>query len=554
MDSDLSGSDFSRSTRISVLLVSYVLLYLCYKRWTRPEFPNVPGPDSKSWWLGNMGELMQNQAGLTEFSWQEKYGYITRFKAPFNNDRLLITDPKALQHIFQTSGYRWQKYTERREISRLTGGRGILWAEADIHKRQRKVMIPGFGFPEAKNFVPIFLSCAEAMCARWRDIMSANPDQSAVFDLPDWLSRATLDAIGQAAFDYHFGAIADDENELQDVYRNMMHNAFGSPSNGALIGLDIAQYLPSRVIQIITDYLPSPRLRVLRRNGQTVDRVAKELVEMKFNALLEGKGKRDVMSLLVKANASEDPKTRLSNEELIAQMRTIALAGHETTSNTLSWMMLEMARHPDMQTRLRQEIRQAERTLQKQGRVDFNAQDFETMPYMTAVLKETLRFHPVAIHLYRRAVEDDVLPLSKPIMLTNEEAITELPVPKGTKIVASMHAYNRNQEIFGEDAHTFNPDRWLIPNYVKTGVSWGVYANLATFSAGVRSCIGWRFALIELQTFMIELLRNFEFSKTSKIDKLRREACLVMVPTIEGEVEKGSQMPLRVSFASAGDE
>jgi len=98
------------------------------------------------------------------------------------NDRMLIADPKALQHILQTSGYKWQKYTERKELSRLTGGRGILWADGnievkvinffyqlivygsgDVHKRHRKVMLPGFGFPEAKNFIPLFSACAESV-------------------------------------------------------------------------------------------------------------------------------------------------------------------------------------------------------------------------------------------------------------------------------------------------------------------------------------------------------------------------------------------------------
>lgn len=59
-------------------------------------------------------------------------------------------------------------------------------------------------------------------------------------------------------------------------------------------------------------------------------------------------------------------------------------------------------------------------------------------------------------------------------------------------------------------------------------------------------------SVIELQAFIVELLSNFEFTATPKIDKIRREAALVMVPTIEGELEKGSQLPLRVTFAPKG--
>lgn len=68
-----------------------------------------------------------------------------------------------------------------------------------------------------------------------------------------------------------------------------------------------------------------------------------------------------------------------------------------------------------------------------------------------------------------------------------------------------------------------------------------------------RSCIGWKFALQELQAFIVELVANFEFSMTMESNMIRREACLVMVPTIEGQIEKGSQLPLRVRVASRDD-
>jgi len=102
---------------------------------------------------------------------------------------------------------------------------------------------------------------------------------------------------------------------------------------------------------------------------------------------------------------------------------------------------------------------------------------------------------------------------------------------------------------FGRNAHVFNPDRWLNGQVSKT-TPIGVYGNLMTFSAGIRSCIGWRFAVLELQAFLVELLRNFEFSMTPKAMNVRREPALVMIPTIEGEVDKGAQIYLRVRVVS----
>lgn len=78
------------------------------------------------------------------------------------------------------------------------------------------------------------------------------------------------------------------------------------------------------------------------------------------------------------------------------------------------------------------------------------------------------------------AAHDDVLPLSKPIITASGQVINNLPVAKGTKIIASIAAYNRNIEVFGDDAHMFNPDRWANLNSAaeKKGPTLGVYGNL----------------------------------------------------------------------------
>jgi cytochrome P450 len=71
-----------------------------------------------------------------------------------------------------------------------------------------------------------------------------------------------------------------------------------------------------------------------------------------------------------------------------------------------------------------------------------------------------------------------------------------------------------------------------------------------TFAGGNRTCIGWRFALYEVLSLTVEIINNFELSPTPDLQRLRREACLVMLPTLEGEQLKGENLPLRVSLAA----
>ncbi|KAJ4473929.1 cytochrome P450 [Lentinula lateritia] len=551
--------------------------YILYKATKRSPFWNIPGPKSNSFILGHVCELLQNQVGLTDFEWRENYGDVVRFKGSFGSDYLMISDPKALQRIFQTSGYRWRKTPQRREFSRLVAGKGLAWADGDVHKRQRKIMLPGFSAPEAKHLLPFFSSCAAALCSRWTDILSASSEQCQVFNVADWISRATLDAIGQAAFDYDFGATNNQDTELSKHYQNLMIKTFGTPSKTALLMLDLSRYIPLSVMEFLDNH--NPRFSLIHRVNNLAHVTAKYLVDMKSGLLLEGKNKKDIMSLLaraVKANkeASQNPKLQLSEEELLAQMRVLLFAGHETSGTSLTFALFELVRNPALQTRLRKEIRNTERKVAERGDVEVTAQDLESMPFLNAVVKETLRFHPVAVHLFRVAVEDDVLPLMKPIVATTGEILQEVVVPKGTRIVGSISAYNRHEDVFGSgekagalkfiltshnafdraDAFTFNPDRWLNPGHIKNSVSLGVYANLATFSAGIRSCIGWRFAVLEMQAFLVELIKNFEFAATPALDGIRREPAFLMTPSIEGELDKGSQMPLKVVFAKRSDD
>ncbi|OAX39240.1 cytochrome P450 [Rhizopogon vinicolor AM-OR11-026] len=530
--------------------VTLVIAHKVYRRYTRISLADVPGPESASFIMGNVKELYQSQAAETDFKWQAQYGDVVRFKSLFGEDQLMISDPAALQYIFAKSGYRFPKQEDRRILSLLLNGRGILFADGDDHKRHRKVMLPGFGAPESKAFLPIFQGCVESMSNKWMDIISNSKEQSAVFNIPKWLSRATFDAIGEAAFDIRFGSIDNNENELGRAYGSMMTNLFAAPSVGQIFFQGITKYIPLRILEYFGNNGKNPRVVRMRETGIIATSVAKQMVEDKAEMLLQGKGSRDVFSLLVKANMDADAKAKLTDEELFAQMRTILFAGHETTANTLSWALFELAKRPDIQSRLREEIRETEATVLARGDTEFTMADLDAMSYTTAVVKEVLRFCPVIYEVHRYASQDDILPLLQPITTRSGKVIHQLPIPKGIRIVASIAAYNRNKDLWGEDAHMFNPERWLNGTASdKKFTSVGVYANLMTFLGGVRGCIGWRFAVIEMQAFMTEIVGKFELALTDKSERVRREACLVMVPTVEGEAEYGPQLMLRVSVA-----
>ena len=92
---------------------------------------------------------------------------------------------------------------------------------------------------------------------------------------------------------------------------------------------------------------------------------------------------------------SENPLTQLSKEEMMAQVGALTFAGHETSANTLSWMLWELSKHPHFQDRLRSEIRAKREELRsrgvKSGNVDLSIEDLEGIPFLQAIVK--VSFH-----------------------------------------------------------------------------------------------------------------------------------------------------------------
>ncbi|KAF7362971.1 Cytochrome P450 [Mycena venus] len=567
----------------SALVVLWIA-YTLYRRWTRISVSDIPGPEPESFLLGKDPLHVKRSSARrarqapaypllpwriksllqADFKWQAQFGHIIRLKGILGTDRLLISDPKALHYMY-SSGYNIRKHAVRAEATKILTGEGLAWASDEVHKRQRRVNSPAFGAAEARSYVPIFTAYAN-LSTKWKESLGA--DGSTVVNAPRFFTRYFLDVIGEVAFDYRFGTINDENDPLATALSSVVPS-LSVPGKTRIFIMGLLEFLPVSWVRFFVDYAPFKSLRNGRRVARLATGIAKELVDEKAEALLAGKSKRDIMSLLVKANASANERANLSEAEVLAQMQTIMTAGHETTANTMSWTLFELTKNPDVQAKLRAEIQATERTIHARGDTEFTAADFESMAYTTAVMKEIFRFHPVSYTSLREAARDEILPLSKPLVTKSGKTVTELPIAKNTVLVVSLAGYNRCGiihvfvllhfprslyfvlEIRMSSAKTHTSSIQSAGSTVslqdKATTKLGVYGNLMTFGSGHRACIGWRFAVYEYQAFLVELVKNFEFSMDPTLaSKIRREASLVMLPTIAGEVKLGPQLPVTI--------
>ncbi|EGN99109.1 hypothetical protein SERLA73DRAFT_181928 [Serpula lacrymans var. lacrymans S7.3] len=530
----------------SFLSLLVLLAVTARYRVRRRSIKDIRGPASPSRLLGNEMQIRyQEQIGDLEFQWARQYGPTWRTQGCFGEDVLWTADPKTLQYIFHTSGYRFPKTKMLEQSAKNIMGRGIVAVQGEVHQRQRKIMTPAFSAGQLRTFLPNFRQSASRLSRKWKDQIESSPSpDSAIINIPQMMARMTLDVIGEVAFDYRFGALDDQENELAVVFKNLFLDSVLHPPVWDVLFKATWSYIPNSILHYVR-HIPTREYSRFKDFLDTSFRIGKGLVDQKASGT--EKGSKDIMSILVQSNIAEDAKKRINEDEMLSQIATLLLAGHETTANTLVWTLYELARHPEDQQKVREEIAAVRKEVEARGDEDFVPSDFDSMPFMNAVLKESLRLHPIVAALFREAAGEDVLPLSEPLETVSGKMIDQIPISKGQTINVSVCAYNRLPSVWGEDADSWNPNRFL--NSDKEGrTSVGVFANLMTFSAGIRACIGWRFALLELQAVLSELVETFVFQYPEEMEIIRLNAG-IMAPIMKGKLEAGIQLPLQVSLA-----
>ncbi|KAH9913843.1 cytochrome P450 [Fomitopsis serialis] len=280
-----------------------------------------------------------------------------------------------------------------------------------------------------------------------------------------------------------------------------------------------------------------------------MDRRAREIYAEKKEALEKGDAEvtkqvgrgKDILSILMRANSSADVNDRLPEEEVIAQMSVFLAAAQDTTSNAIARVLHILAQKPDYQERLRNEL------LESRAGDDLAYDDLNRLPLLDSIIRETLRLYPPASILLRVATQDTVLPLSEPIRTVDGQEMTEVPIPKGSEFLVGFLGCNASRSVWGEDSLEWRPKRWMpsLPTSVTEARIPGVYPNLTTFAAGKRSCIGFKFAEMEMKAMLSMLISHFVFQLSDK--PIVWNVAAILYPTVGWESLR-PELPLSVGL------
>ncbi|KAK0656401.1 cytochrome P450 4A12A [Cercophora newfieldiana] len=453
-------------------LAAWTLQFWLWAFWAVVLYPkffsplrHLPSPDDGSFYNGQWEKISALPSGVPMIEWINSIpnNGLIRYLGILNLERVMVTSPKALAEVLTTKCYDFEKPEQLRwSLGRILGI-GILFAEGDEHNIQRRKLMPAFSFRHIKDLYPVFWSKSkESVEAMTSTVLNDSP----VLEVGSWASRATLDMIGVAGLGRDFNAIADPSNPLSQTYQSL----FKPSAQGRLLGL-ISLFLPGWFV----DKLPVSRnndvhhaVRLIRSRPPSVD----------------------ILSVALQSGSFTD-------SNLVDQMMTFLLAGHETTASAMTWACYLLAKHPEIQTRLRHEIHANLPPASSDKPI--TSSDIDALPYLHAVCSEVLRyFAPVAL-LMRDAARDTT--------------IQGVFIPKGTRIVITPWAINKSVEMWGEDALEFTPERWM-DGPGKKAASGGASSNYAfmTFLAGPRGCIGRGFAEAEFKCLLASWVGRFRMA------------------------------------------
>lgn len=531
---------------ICVLATTY-LFYLLVVALSFNPLRSLPGP-SVGVFLGNHLNLVLN-AEISPRAYElltRKYGRTMRIRGlgPWD-ERLLTLDPVAITHILKNIAVYEKPLLSRRIINNLIGC-GMLSAEGRLYKRLRRVATPAFSVYNMRALVPHVFKKAHQLTNRWLSIMKDHEDEGEwlTIDVCHWLSRATFDVIGLAGLGYDFDAIQDETNPLFIAYRDMFEKGLSQTSTLRTL---VVGYLP--FLNVIF------RNRTVRQCQTVIRDITGRLIldrkrQLEEAAALEiPHSGRDLLSLLIGANTMQDvpPESRVSDSELLDSINTFIFAGSDTSSLAMTWTLLLLAKHPATQTRLRTELlslglsRHADEMAEEEMQGFFAS--LAELPFFHNIVRESLRLIPPVHSSMRVATRTDIIPLKYTVRRKDGEA-TSIEVPRGTFIHVPVEGFNLDKDVWGDDSWDFNPDRWdNLPERAREMP--GLFSNILTFSAGPRSCIGFRFALIGVKTMLYFLIVNFVFEEAES--KVVKHNTVLMRPYISGRFHDGSQCPLRVS-------
>ena len=393
----------------------------------------------------------------------------------------LVVDPQLIDSVLVARHSLFSKTEGLRRSKRLLGD-GLLTAEGDLHRTRRARVQPAFGRRKLEGCIGLIRERASSTVRHWTPMSPFNVHKE--------LAGLTLRIFGEVMFG-------------TDVSRF---------TNDVRAAVDQATEASNPLISLV-----SPG-RQLRRAALHLHRVVESLI---IESRREGHADT-ILSLL-----DEEKDSGAISGQLMDDVLTLLLAGHDTLSNALTWTLLLLDGHDAARSVLQHE---ADAALSESSS---DADIMQTLPWARQVFCESLRLYPPAWIIAREALVD--------------VAIGSAQVPAGGIVLVSPYVMHRTEAFFKE-ADTFRPERWHSANFHAPR------GAFIPFGFGHRACIGEGFAMMEGTIVLAVIARHWEVHSTvpSRLTPELRITMRPAQPHVTIEARQSTVPPLTTASETQG--
>ncbi|KZV84536.1 cytochrome P450 [Exidia glandulosa HHB12029] len=522
---------------VLVAVTFLVATHLVYKLVLYPRYfsplRHIPGPPLGDPFLGQGPAILATEAGILQRQWVHTYGPVVRAVGPLGIERVMFTSPEAMRKILVEEWLNFPRPAFLRKVLGIVTGYGLLTVTGDEHRLMRKTMNPAFSIQHLQAQVETYNEPIDILIELLKARISMSQDEKGagtVLPMYEWMSKVTLDIICGSAFGYRTDSLRNPHNPLAEAYEELL---------SMQTGYNLARFIAFVNIPFFSAYVLSPFGYATRNIWQYLPRTglltqliscmhriknisAQILRERIADAMVDAedvKAKKDIMSLLIRARMAESEKDpgayKMNDAQMMDQVLTFLGAGHETTASGLAWTLWLLAANPQAQTKLRAELAS---TLEPETRPDYRTLT-KNLPYLDAVVQESLRILPPVPMTFRKSKA--------------AHTIDGVLIPKDTLFYIPIRVYNTWTELWGPDAESFRPERWLETQQRPL-------PQTMSFIQGPHACIGKTMSIVEMKAVLCALLANFEFETAFEGQTIHPTAAVTMKPA--------DNMPLRIKF------
>ncbi|XP_039723626.1 cytochrome P450 4F3 isoform X2 [Pteropus medius] len=438
-----------------------------------------PQPPKRHWFWGHLGQIQSSEEGLLYTQdLASTYGDVCCWWVGPWHAAVRIFHPNCIKPVLFAPAAIAPKASFFYNSLKLWLGDGLLLSAGDKWSSHRRMLTPAFHFNILKPYMKIFNDSVNILHAKWQRMALEGTIR---LDMFEHISLMTLDSLQKCIFSFDSHC---QEKPSEYIATILELSALTTKRHDQLfLHMDFLYYLTPdgkrfrracRLVHDFTDAVIQERRRTLSDHG--IDDFLKAKAKTKTLDFI------DVL-LLTK---DEDGK-KLSDEDIRAEADTFMFEGHDTTASGLSWVLYNLAKHPEYQERCRREVQEL---LKDREPKEMEWDDLAQLPFLTMCIKESLRLHPPVTIVSRRCTQDIPLPDGRVI-------------PKGVACVINIFGTHHNPSVW-PDPEVYDPFRFDPENIKKRSP-----LAFIPFSAGPRNCIGQTFAMNEMKVVLALTLLRF---------------------------------------------